>query len=370
MPNWPWSKREQPAASTPAPQASAPESPPSVAPEIPPAEPVAQASPPPEPVAQMSPPAELAAQPVSPEAPQAASPPPEPAPQASVQESPQESPQGRSPVAINPMDYSAKDLVLDVVRADRAGFYQIIDIPENWEAPTRSGHWQVRDLVGHMIDVTEGYLTRWDMARRGDPATPLGLLVMAQELDRVALTFRNLPREEAISRLKSSSDRLMAKFDALTADEWGGFNITHVFMGPLPTFFYPAFQIMDYGVHTWDMRWGLGEKDAKLDDRTAGVLVPYMFILMQSTVDQDSAQGVDIEYGIVVDGDWGGQWRVHVKDGQFTYAPADDLASVPAVFHFRDASDFVLTTFGRIEAGEASGDTQVTDKARRLFFRI
>jgi len=118
------------------------------------------------------------------------------------------------------------------------------------------------------------------------------------------------------------------------------------------------------------MRWGLGEKDAKLDDRTAGVLVPYMFILMQSTVDQDSAQGVDIEYGIVVDGDWGGQWRVHVKDGQFTYAPADDLASVPAVFHFRDASDFVLTTFGRIEAGEASGDTQVTDKARRLFFRI
>ncbi len=112
-------------------------------------------------------------------------------------------------MAINPMDYSAKDTVLDVVRTERAKFYTVIDVPQNWESPTRSGHWEVRDLVGHMIDVTEGYLTRWDMARRGDPATPLGLLVMASELDRVALTFRNLPRDEAISRLKASSDRLM-----------------------------------------------------------------------------------------------------------------------------------------------------------------
>src|SRR5258708_192352 len=286
MPNWPWSKREQPAASTPAPQASPPENPPLAAPESPPAESVAQASSPAEPMAQQQMPQE---------APQAASLPPEPAPtaQASVQESPQESPQGRSAVAINPMDYSAKDLVLDVVRADRAGFYQVIDVPANWEAPTRSGHWQVRDLVGHMIDVTEGYLTRWDMARRGQEAPALGLPVMAQELDKVALTFRKLPREEVISRLKVSSDRLMTIFDKRTPEEWGTFNVTHVFMGPLPTFFYPAFQVMDYGVHTWDMRQGLGETTATLAQRTAGVLVPYMFILMQYTVNQNSPQRVD-----------------------------------------------------------------------------
>lgn len=273
-------------------------------------------------------------------------------------------------MAINPMDYSAKDTVLDVVRTERARFYSIIDVPQNWESPTRSGHWEVRDLVGHMIDVTEGYLTRWDMARRDDPASALGLLVMAQELDRVALTFRNLPREEAIARLKASSDRLMAIFDSLTAEQWGGFNVTHVFMGPLPTFFYPAFQIMDYGVHSWDMRWGLGEKDAKLEERTAGVLVPYMFILMQSTVDQESAQGVDIQYGIVVDGEWGGKWRVQVKDGQFAYEAADDVSALPATLHFADASDFVLTTFGRMEGGTATGDAQVITKARNLFFRI
>jgi uncharacterized protein (TIGR03083 family) len=273
-------------------------------------------------------------------------------------------------MAINPMDYSAKDTVLDVVRTERAKFYTVIDVPQNWESPTRSGHWEVRDLVGHMIDVTEGYLTRWDMARRGDPATPLGLLVMASELDRVALTFRNLPRDEAIPRLKASSDRLMNILDNLTADQWGGFNVTHVFMGPLPMFFYPAFQIMDYGVHSWDIRWGLGDKQGKLDERTAGVLVPYMFILMQSTVDQEAAAGVDIEYGVVVDGEWGGAWRVQVKDGQFSYAAADDVATLSAVLHYGDASEFVLTTFGRIEGGDATGDPQVIAKARGLFFRI
>ncbi len=162
----------------------------------------------------------------------------------------------------------------------------------------------------------------------------------------------------------------MTIFNGLTADQWGGFNITHVFMGPLPTFFYPAFQIMDYGVHSWDMRWGLGDKNGKLDQRTAGVLVPYMFILMMSTVDQESAKDVDIEYGIVVDGDWGGTWHVHVKDGQFTYEPADDVSNLPTTIHYADESEFVLTTFGRIEGGTATGDPATIEKARHLFFRI
>jgi hypothetical protein len=95
-----------------------------------------------------------------------------------------------------------------------------------------------------------------------------------------------------------------------------------------------------------------------------------MFVLMQSTVDEKSAKGLDIEYGIKVDGEWGGQWRVRVKDGKYTATPADSLEGVPAVFHFKDASDFVLTTFQRIEGGEAIGDPKVIDKVRHMFFRI
>jgi uncharacterized protein (TIGR03083 family) len=273
-------------------------------------------------------------------------------------------------MAINSMDYSAKDLILDVVRTERAGFFAIVDEPQNWKVDTRCEGWCVGDIVGHMIDVTEGYLQRWDMAHKNEPADALGLLVMANELNKHALAFRTLPREEAIARLKADSDKMLTIFDALTADEWSNFLVTHPYMGPLPTLFYPVFHIMDYGVHTWDMKWGLGQKDAQLDERTAGVLVPYMFILMQSTVDADSAKGLDITYGIRVDGEYGGQWRVQVKDGKYTYEPADNLEGTQAIFHFKNASEFVLTTFQRIEGGEATGDPKVIDQVRHLFFRI
>jgi uncharacterized protein (TIGR03083 family) len=260
--------------------------------------------------------------------------------------------------------------VLDVVRTERATFYDIIDDPDNWYVQTRCAAWEVRDIAGHMIDVTEGYLSRWDMARNNEPADALGLLVMGETLNDHAQAFRSLPREEVIARLKSDSDKMLAIFDALTAEEWSGFNVTHPFMGPLPTLFYPAFHVMDYGVHTWDMNWGLGQKDAKLDERTAGVLVPFMFVLMMSTVDQESVKGLDIEFGVKVDGEWGGQWRVRVKDGAYTYAPADNLDGVQALFHFKNASDFVLTTFQRFPGGETSGDPKVIDQVRHMFFRI
>src|SRR5690348_18512587 len=102
---------------------------------------------------------------------------------------------------INPMDYSGKATVLDVVRTERAKFYTIVDDPANWYVQTRCSEWEVRDIVGHMIDVTEGYLSRWDMARKAEPADALGLVVMGEMLNEHAQAFRSLPREEAIARL-------------------------------------------------------------------------------------------------------------------------------------------------------------------------
>jgi hypothetical protein len=164
---------------------------------------------------------------------------------------------------------------------------------------------------------------------------------------------------------------MMDIFEKLTPEEWSSFIVTHPYMGGLPTFFYPAFHVMDYGVHSWDMHWGLGEKDRKLDERTAGVLIPYMlYALLPSTVDQTSAKGVDVEYGIEVSGEWGGKWRVTVKDGKFEAKPEQgDFEDCKAVFSF-DPSDFVLTSFQRFDGGTARGDQETIDTVRKLFFRI
>lgn len=274
-------------------------------------------------------------------------------------------------MAVNPMVFSSKDIVLDVVRTERGRFFEVVNNPDNWLVDTRCEGWQVRDLVGHMIDVTEGYLERWDLAQAGKPAPePLGWVVMASKLNEGALAFRRLARDEAIARLKTASEKLMAHFEALDEQAWSNLMVAHVFSGPVPAFCYPAFQIMDYGVHTWDMHWGLGKKDELLDERTAGVLVPYMFIIWQYSVDQQAAKGVEITYGVAVDGEWGGKWKATVKDGQFSYAGVDDVSDLPAVFHFRHPSDMVLTTYQRFQGGETTGDPAVIEKARNVFFKI
>ena len=53
-------------------------------------------------------------------------------------------------------------------------------------------------------------------------------------------------------------------------------------MGPLPAFFYPVAQLVDYAVHTWDIRQGAGGSHA-LDGDAADLLVPFCFIVWQST---------------------------------------------------------------------------------------
>jgi len=119
-------------------------------------------------------------------------------------------------MAVNTMDYNSKDLMLDVVRTERAKFFNIVDDPKNWKVQTRASEWKVQDMVGHMIDVTEGYLERWDMARKGEPAGSLGLQVMGDTLNKNAQALRKLPREEAIARLKADSDKMLTVFDSLT----------------------------------------------------------------------------------------------------------------------------------------------------------
>src|SRR5712664_1740076 len=100
----------------------------------------------------------------------------------------------RNLMSVNPMDPTSKAFVLDVALSERAKFYALIDEPANWHVQTACSEWQVRDMVGHMIDVTEGYLDAWELARQGEPGTPLGLVVMADRLNEHAQAFRSLPR--------------------------------------------------------------------------------------------------------------------------------------------------------------------------------
>jgi uncharacterized protein (TIGR03083 family) len=274
------------------------------------------------------------------------------------------------PARVNTMAPEGKDHLLRVVRKERQDFYDVIDSTDDntWKTPTACTEWEIRDVVGHLVDVTEGYIERIGVARAKETfPDALGLPGMARMLDQGAKRFRSSSRTQMIARLKESSKKLFEIFDGLKPDQWTGELVPHVYMGPLPTMIYPAFQLIDYSVHAWDMRAGLGTMKPLSDD-AANTLIPYMFIVLQSTVDAEQAKGFNATWGVRISGEAGGTWKLQLKDGALTYEEGS-VADCPVVFNFT-ANDWVLTAYQRFPGGAVIGDRQLAYRIRRLFFRI
>jgi uncharacterized protein (TIGR03083 family) len=265
-------------------------------------------------------------------------------------------------------NYAAKDNLLRVVREEAERFFEMADSDANWELPTAAGHWQVRDIVGHLVDTTEGYLQRFEITRSGGSAEALAALNdMGTTADERAAAHRETPRSELMARLHKAFDEAMAVFEALTEDEWGSMMVTHGYMGPLPAFFYPVGQLMDYGVHSWDVREGLG-KEHFLGADAADLLVPFMFVLWQATCDASRLEGKDLSVGVRVSGRNAGTFRISCGSEGLAYEPGD-IGDLPTRLEF-DPASLVLTAFGRVRGGTAYGDLDEAKRFGNLFFRI
>lgn len=267
----------------------------------------------------------------------------------------------------NAMSYDGKDTILRVVRREAEQFFAMVDNDEAWEAPTGAGGWQVRDIVGHIVDTTEGYFVAFDAARSHTDVEPAyGTPGMSARVNEQALRLRSVPRAELVERLRGDFDKLMETFDSLSQEDWGGLIVPHYYMGPLPAFFYPAFQLMDYGVHSWDVRQGTGRAHG-LAGEVGDLLTPFMFVLWSATV--AAREPAPLEVGIrVTSGPNAGDTVVRIGPDGMTYEPGD-VSGVSTTLEF-DPGSFVLTAFGRSNAGTVRGDMGVADKFLNLFFRI
>ena len=267
----------------------------------------------------------------------------------------------------NGMSYEAKDNMLRVVREQAEGMFTLAEAPDVWTMPTTSTDWQVRDVVGHIADVTEGYFVGFDAARSGGEGPENhGLQIMAKRLDEMAQNFRDMPQQELLERLRTDFEKMMGTFEGLTEEDWSNLIVAHSYMGPLPAFFYPAFHLMDYGVHSWDIRQGLGQEHA-LDGETADLLVPFMFVLWQSTARTDFEDSFKVGVRITSGENAGDTVLTVSPDGMA--AEAGDVSGLPVVFEF-DPGSFVLTAFGRANGGTFRGDRAISDRFLRLFLRI
>ena len=223
-------------------------------------------------------------------------------------------------------------------------------------------------MVGHLVDTTETYFLGFNAARgRGEAPENMGLPGMARYVDEGAQAFRGTPQTELIARFRDAREQMYGIVDGLTEDEWAGLMVPHKYMGPLPAAFYPLFQLVDYGVHSWDIREGTGLGHS-LDGDTADLLVPLAFILWQSTPSipadtEPNTIGVEVNSGHNA-----GKHRVSVSSDGLAIEEGD-LNDLPAIIEF-DPATIVLTSYGRLNAGTVRGDRELVDHFLNSFFRI
>jgi uncharacterized protein (TIGR03083 family) len=268
----------------------------------------------------------------------------------------------------NAMTYEGKDTILRVVRREADEMFALAEQPGAWDAPTACESWRVKDIIGHVVDTTEGYFKAFNTARAGgEAATPHGLLVMHEMAGSSARGLAaELSQQEMMARARADLDQMMGILQPLSPEDWGGMIVSHAYMGPVPAFVYAGGQLMDYGVHTWDIRQGSGRAHALPAD-TADLLVPFMFIIWQSTIRPD-ADLSPFTIGVRVSGRNASDTRVSISDQGMSYEPGtiDDL---PAILEF-DPGSMVLTAFGRVNGGTAIGDAKLADRFLNLFYRI
>lgn len=263
--------------------------------------------------------------------------------------------------------FEGKSTILRVVRHEAERLFALAEPKEAWDAPTACPGWAVRDVVGHIVDTTEGYFAAFEAARAGRETEPAyGLAGMGERVNQKATEFRDTPQREMMDRLRADFEKMMGILDGLDEREWSGLLVPHYYMGPVPAYFFAAGQLMDYAVHSWDIRQGAGQCHALSGD-AADLLVPFMLVLWQSTIRPD-ADLTPFRLGLRVGGRNGGDFRVEVNEKGMSYAPGD-VSDLPTVIEF-DAASMVLTTFGRINAGTIRGDEALAERFLNLFFRI
>lgn len=263
--------------------------------------------------------------------------------------------------------YEGKDTILRVVRAEAERFFALAEQPGAWERQTACEGWSTADAVAHIIDTTEGYFAAFDAARAGgDSSEPYGVTGFAERSNQQAISFRDIAQQEMLDRLHSDFEKMMGILDALGPEDWTGLMVKHFYMGQLPAWFFAVGQLMDYGVHSWDLREGTGRHHV-LGSDAADLLVPFMFVLWQSTVKAD-ADKTPFELGVRVLGRNGGDRHVKVSEDGMS-VEMGEIDHLPAVLEF-DAGSLVLTTYGRCNAGTVRGDAAVAERFLNLFFPI
>src|SRR5712691_3804 len=121
----------------------------------------------------------------------------------------------------NAMTFEGKDTILPVVKDQAGQMFALAEQPDAWERSTACENWEVRDVIGHLVDTMEGYFKAFEVARSGANAeNAYGLLGMHERAGGEARSFHNLSQAEMMTRVRADLDKMMSILEPLNEEEW------------------------------------------------------------------------------------------------------------------------------------------------------
>src|SRR5262249_5415578 len=262
---------------------------------------------------------------------------------------------------------ASKPRLLEVLGREFDDVFTLLSDGALWHRPTACAGWDVRDMAGHLLAATSGYLPGIYLSRRGVARpTPVGVTGMAHASDEAARAFRSVERDDVLHRLHDTTSQLMHEFEVLSESEWSELLIPDPYMGPLPAMIVATGMLGGAVVHGWDVREGIGLRHTVPGD-AADLLVPFAFLLWTATADT-SAVPQPYSIGIRTTGPNGGDTRFTIASQGIGFAAAtiDDCDAVLEL----DPGTLVLTAYGRVNAGTIRGDPRCAANFRSLFTAI
>lgn len=268
---------------------------------------------------------------------------------------------------LNFQDLASRDRVTGALRVEADHLFTLASDPGHWNDPTACTGWELRDLVGHLVDATDVFVSGFERARSGlESPSPAAASGMAQATDEAARSFRSVDRAELLARLEDGTSMLLRLLESLTDAEWTGLPYPDPYFGPLPPTIVVAGALGGNCVHGWDIEQGRGGPHALRGD-TVDLLVPFVDLLWWATA---NTSGVEAPYaiGVRTSGPNGGAVRWDVSSQGLRYGPGD-LSDCAAVLDF-DPATYVLTGYGRVNGGTVRGDLSAAARFRSLFTAI
>lgn len=261
------------------------------------------------------------------------------------------------------MDPASRGNLKQAIRREYEAMVAMASAPGAWENPSAAGEWEYRDIIAHIAAVTEGYFVSVDAARGNGEVPMRDVMNFSDDMKQDARALRSASPEELLARLDEDFNRMEGIFDSLSDEEWGSLMVTHGHFGPMPIFMFAIFQLVDYGVHGWDMREGAGGRHA-MDGATADLLSLLAIGLVPSMVHTDE----DLRIGLqITSGPNAGGHTVSTggPDNPASASPGID-ADVAATIEC-DPATMILMWYGRFNTGTIRGDQ---DAAHRFLNSI